>query len=781
VDIDPLAYYLHTASDWGGTLTIKFEAELMGQWGIDTAYAALATAAGTVVAEVSTRSKTPVRLRSAAVSLSDATKYKVMVKNSSNYVYLSSARVLIFVSSPTKLAIPRSVLQAATQIGTTAGRSSDFIAYDPADYQGVTLQNAPAQYMLRANSGITVTGRLYDGAATSRQVTSASGGHDLYVSTAEALPSTAKNFQWEVVASAYLGLNRIRLARLIIIVERAAQVFDETGKLQILRAVTTLLTQAWIVGETGKMQTNRVLQARTDTFKASDAGRMQVVKALSLRTDTLFAVNTGLMQAARALTTGTDKRQNQEGSKLQIVRGQTSATDLRRHGETGRIQPVKAIQAKTETGTFTDHPTQTVRGLQAITDTARFTDSGKSQIARAVQTSSDHYLYPETGKLQRAVVVQSATSTAKFADSPQQIARAIQSRTDTLRAVDQQSAVVRAVTVRTDAARFAESGRMQTARALQMRSDGLVFPETGKMVIGRVLSTKSEVAKFVEQRQQIARALQSSQQTARFVDAGKAQVILVRQTETDWRVISESMQTIVKAATAISELLRLGELARIQVVRVKTEMYDISAQRALHYEGFVDLMDEIDDRVIQQLVRADVLRPFIASGLTLTFTATEYTIAPGVVYIPSGRVETPEIAFTPQNTGQAHTEYVFVDDDGAVRVSLSPPTTGLLVGTVSVDAAGQATGVTDERKRDLVFLVDTAERVKILTETAASPTKMGVGGTPTAKLHIYSGDLAVDNANRGVILKDANGHYWRKTVTTTGTIVVTDLGTTLPP
>lgn len=43
-------------------------------------------------------------------------------------------------------------------------------------------------------------------------------------------------------------------------------------------------------------------------------------------------------------------------------------------------------------------------------------------------------------------------------------------------------------------------------------------------------------------------------------------------------------------------------------------------------------------------------------------------------------------------------------------------------------------------------------------------------------------DLIVDNATKGLVLKDTQGtpHYWRITVTTLGTLTVSDLGTTKP-
>jgi hypothetical protein len=56
---------------------------------------------------------------------------------------------------------------------------------------------------------------------------------------------------------------------------------------------------------------------------------------------------------------------------------------------------------------------------------------------------------------------------------------------------------------------------------------------------------------------------------------------------------------------------------------------------------------------------------------------------------------------------------------------------------------------------------------------AASRTTKGVDTTD---------DLIVDNATKGLVLKDTQGtpHYWRVTVSNLGALVITDLGTTKP-
>jgi hypothetical protein len=59
------------------------------------------------------------------------------------------------------------------------------------------------------------------------------------------------------------------------------------------------------------------------------------------------------------------------------------------------------------------------------------------------------------------------------------------------------------------------------------------------------------------------------------------------------------------------------------------------------------------------------------------------------------------------------------------------------------------------------------------TEATATRSSRGVDTTD---------DLIVDDATQGLVLKDTQGtpHYWRITIDNTGTLVITDLGTTKP-
>lgn len=59
------------------------------------------------------------------------------------------------------------------------------------------------------------------------------------------------------------------------------------------------------------------------------------------------------------------------------------------------------------------------------------------------------------------------------------------------------------------------------------------------------------------------------------------------------------------------------------------------------------------------------------------------------------------------------------------------------------------------------------------TETTNARSSRGVDTTD---------DLIIDLATKGLVLKDTQGtpHYWRVTISTTGSLVTTDLGTTKP-
>lgn len=108
----------------------------------------------------------------------------------------------------------------------------------------------------------------------------------------------------------------------------------------------------------------------------------------------------------------------------------------------------------------------------------------------------------------------------------------------------------------------------------------------------------------------------------------------------------------------------------------------------------------------------------------------------------------------------------------------------------TTDGQADLTGTNYER---LSIGFETNE-IKIASEAAGTGAArdfniaggdVGIGSTPEHKLHVdgrvYStADFVSDAADKGVVLKSPNGHYWRLTVDDTGSLATTDLGTSLP-
>jgi hypothetical protein len=87
------------------------------------------------------------------------------------------------------------------------------------------------------------------------------------------------------------------------------------------------------------------------------------------------------------------------------------------------------------------------------------------------------------------------------------------------------------------------------------------------------------------------------------------------------------------------------------------------------------------------------------------------------------------------------------------------------------------------------FWNDWYEKIRTLVNsTIDGITWTTISGTPTTMSGYgieevdIEGDVIVDDATKGLVLKDTQGtpHYWRVTIDNTGTLVITDLGTTKP-
>ncbi len=49
-----------------------------------------------------------------------------------------------------------------------------------------------------------------------------------------------------------------------------------------------------------------------------------------------------------------------------------------------------------------------------------------------------------------------------------------------------------------------------------------------------------------------------------------------------------------------------------------------------------------------------------------------------------------------------------------------------------------------------------------------------------AKKPETTGDIIIDNSDKGLVLKDTSGTYWRVSVSTSGALTATNIGTDLP-
>lgn len=673
VVIDPVAYYRHAAANFSGaSVTAVFEAEFLISSGqmTATAYCALAQVGGAVVAELSTTSTTSVRVRSAAITLTNNETYEVRLRGSAGWTArVHSARVLVFVNTPSKLTIPRTVLEVVNGVGTTAMRSSDMISWDPVEYSGTALGNAWVEHMIRADWGITVTSRLWDGAATSYSATSASGGHNLYLSATAALPTTAKSYQREAVASGYSSINRVRLARLMVPVVLGAITYDETGKSQVV--LIPQFSSGWLI--------------------LSSINNSQVVRAIGSTKDGISFPET----------------------VSQVVVSAAASGNVQKHQES-RIQIVKGVSQKTDVGIFIGSHLQLVKGVQTASASCRFFEMG-NQTLKALQVSTDSRRMSDVG-------------------------------VQTLRAV---------------------GGVGNWQRALE--------------VVGQILKVATiagDVGFFAESRPGVIRASTAVQDAAVWSEINKNQNLVVVPFGSDARAFSET----ILQSVSISQLL-LGEMyyqkeVLSQILRARIEMYDLSAQRGLYYEGFVDTMNEIDELVAKQLVFGDILSPPLVIGFEASFSGAEVSVAPGKIY-GDRMVHYPGSSFTVQATGLPHREYIFVSAQGMRLSSTALAREGeWLIWEVEVNASGQVVSVSDRRPHSLIFL-QPLEVSSVHLRAARVNVNVNSEMPPNNSL-LVQGDLAVDDHTRGVVLKDSTGRYWRKRVTASGEIVLDDLGTTIP-
>lgn len=205
------------------------------------------------------------------------------------------------------------------------------------------------------------------------------------------------------------------------------------------------------------------------------------------------------------------------------------------------------------------------------------------------------------------------------------------------------------------------------------------------------------------------------------------------------------------------------------------------------YTAFLDLMNAVDADVAARVMAADILEPFVAYGLTTSVGADgrRVILHAGVAYSKRRRVVLPVARdFPVTNTNTAHTEYVKINDVDNFVISLTAPTPEeVALAEVSVNNDGTVVAVTDQRPIALKFKVLGVVQLVIGPDFVTVPGKLRVGDSqaPTARVHIVNGDVAIDDADRGIIYKDTNGVYWRERVGTSGERIMTNLGNSIPP
>lgn len=208
------SHFLYTSANWDGTVAIYFEAIFKTSGG--TAGSQLATVAGVAVAssEVTTTSTSYARVRSGAITLSNATAYRAEIKSDSGTTSFISARVVIQQSaSPTKSEahLPASITaQAASATGGSYQDQGGRVYYDPAKW---SLTSISWYHEVCYNSNVANgTLRLYDitgSAALSNSNITSTNATERQRSTAVTMPGVASLIREEVDSAAGTVYNSI--------------------------------------------------------------------------------------------------------------------------------------------------------------------------------------------------------------------------------------------------------------------------------------------------------------------------------------------------------------------------------------------------------------------------------------------------------------------------------------------------------------------------------------------------------------------------------------------
>ena len=101
------------------------------------------------------------------------------------------------------------------------------------------------------------------------------------------------------------------------------------------------------------------------------------------------------------------------------------------------------------------------------------------------------------------------------------------------------------------------------------------------------------------------------------------------------------------------------------------------------------------------LLAEDTAKHYVVSGLTVTYFGNYFDLAPGIAYNVCRFHLYEDWYQYVSNTGAAHTEYLSIDQESNIVLSLDARTDDLLpICDISVDSGGNISGTTDVRPLD---------------------------------------------------------------------------------